>query len=92
MESLSSIPEPTEFLKVITEKALPSNKQVLIESSYEIMSIFIEKGQKDDVLNALKMGLPHKNQKVLFISCRQMPNNSIYCMEYRYNAAQSKQF
>ncbi|KAL4477492.1 hypothetical protein ABPG74_002642 [Tetrahymena malaccensis] len=64
MESLSSLSEPQEFLKLTVEKALSQGKQNITDIIYEIFSIFIEKGQKDDVLNSLKICFPHKNQKV----------------------------
>lgn len=50
-----------EFVKGIAEKAMTTGKQVILELSYEIMCILIEKGLKDDVLNALKMCFQHKN-------------------------------
>lgn len=61
MDSLSSLTEPLEFIKLIAEKSLPNGKAIIVEACYEIFSIMIEKGMKDDVLNALKMCFTHKN-------------------------------
>jgi hypothetical protein len=56
-----SLPDPLEFAKTITEKSLTNGKATILEASYEIFSIMIEKGLKDDTLNALKMCFAHKN-------------------------------
>jgi len=48
-------------VKAIAEKALTNGKASILEDCYEIYSIMIEKGLKDDVLNALKMCFSHKN-------------------------------
>jgi len=61
MDSLMSLPDPLEFAKTITEKSLTNGKATILEASYEIFSIMIEKGLKDDTLNALKMCFAHKN-------------------------------
>lgn len=64
MNSLSTIPEPIELIKTMLEKALPNSRPVVQENCFEILSLFFEKGLKDETINAIRMSLAHKNPKV----------------------------